>query len=342
MVLGLHGHQQVLERFPEPRRNLRPEAVATAQQYMDLYRDDCGSAPAVAPVAVSNAANPPATEDDWRLNQIYTVTRYGSHIIAGTQQGVVVWQPGQSEHVAHYNEFICGHVVVHGDSAWAGCDTRVLRWNGRDWKTYLHNPDNDAEYYATRLGPRGQLMVFYGSTAWEYDGERDTFKETSIPHAGAYDLIFRSNGQMWWIDFLSSLHSEQQSYSLESIGYPGADPRKFFEDERGRLWVQDFRSGLLLYDDATRRFTLQPGLSDKGSGVAVDTTHDRVWMLHYTDGLTLLQGGKIVKRLDLGHLEYMRNMHLDDNGDVWVGGWTELVRVYLAEGSWQTESYKIP
>jgi sulfur relay (sulfurtransferase) DsrF/TusC family protein len=53
-----------------------------------------------------------------------------------------------------------------------------------------------------------------------------------------------------------------------------------------------------------------------------------LWLLHYTQGLVLLKPGQDPERVDLPELENMRDLLLDPaTGDVWVAGWTQLVRL---------------
>jgi streptogramin lyase len=323
--------QDVVDRFPPARRNLRPAAVAAAQAYMEGYRSSCRPAPAAA------APRPGAPSADPQLNQIYRLARHARWLVAGTQGGVAVWDAATGRQVAAHKELICSHVVVHGGAAWAGCDTSVVRWDGKAFKTYLDNTANDATYYAPFLGPRGELWIRYGGAAWAYDPARDTFVPRSpLWVASPYDVLVRRTGQVWWIDFLRALHGHGKTYPLRSDDYPGSDPRAFYEDDYGRLWVADFGAGLYWLDEATGRFVQEPGLGNKGTAVAVDRLRDRVWLLHYTRGVVLKQRGVTIEDFDLKDQQNMRHLVLDPSGAVWIGGWRGIVRLHeVARGKWQ-------
>ncbi len=335
--------QQVIDEFPPERRNLRPDAVASAQSYMALYEDDCqGAAASPAPAA---AGAPAGMYTSPQLNEIYALVRYRDWIVAGTQGGVAVWDPAHPDRPHDTREeFICNELVVWGDAVWAGCDTRVYRYDGAGWKTYLHDPSNDAEYYAPLRGPGGELLVQYGGSAYVYNPAKDDFVAAGPggKGTGAYDVLFRQSGELWTIDFLDAIHGAGRTYRLGSVDYPGTDPRSFVEDARGQLWVCDFEGGLFRLDEASRRFQHVPGLSEKGTGVAVDAARDRVWMLHYTQGPTLVQHGKITERIDLSDLGNMRDLLLADDGSLWVAGWGQLVHLQQdAAGGWQRTGYRV-
>ncbi|MBE2253380.1 MAG: hypothetical protein IAE78_27875 [Myxococcus sp.] len=69
--------------------------------------------------------------------------------------------------------------------------------------------------------------------------------------------------------------------------------------------------------------------------MAVDVERKRTWLLHYTDGLTLLRDGAPLERVALDELENMRALLLDPTtGDVWVGGWGQLVRLRADGPTW--------
>ena len=73
----------VLDRFPAGKRNLRPGAVESVQGYLSLYEKECPG---------SKAADKEKLE---QLNQNFTLVQLGGQIVAGTQGGVVVWDPAQ-------------------------------------------------------------------------------------------------------------------------------------------------------------------------------------------------------------------------------------------------------
>jgi streptogramin lyase len=256
---------------------------------------------------------------------------------------VVVWDPTQpTKPVTTREEFICGHVVVLGDSAWAGCDKQVLRWDGRAFRSYLKNDANDATYYEPMLGKAGQLWVRYGAKTFAYEPQADRFKPVDTPWPGSpYDALVRKNGEVWWIDFLKSLDTTSRRYALKSQDYPGRDPRRLVEDATGTLWVEDFESGFFHLDAHSGQFVQEPGIESRASGVAFDLRHERLFLLHYRQGLTVTLNHRAVASIDLSALQYMRDLMLDQAGDVWVAGWTELVRLREQDGNWSRTSYRV-
>jgi sugar lactone lactonase YvrE len=177
-------------------------------------------------------------------------------------------------------------------------------------------------------GPRGALWVRLGAKLWEYDAAGDRFARVTAPwKMDPYDALVRANGETWWVDFLKAVVVDGRSIAKGSRAYPGTDPRRFREDSSGVLWVEDFESGLFRYDDATKTFSKVTGVSAKASGVVRDDARGRWVLLHYTDGLVLKPDVGPVASFPLRELEYLRDLMLDENGDVWVGGWTGLMRL---------------
>src|SRR6202008_2941525 len=160
-----------------------------------------------------------------------------------------------------------------------------LRFDGRTFKSYLPNPAQDASYYAPFLGPGGTLHVRYGARAWEYQPGSDTFAPADLRLGGdPYDLLVRRNGERWWIEFLKAVHAPSGVLALRSPAYPGSDPRTLIEDARGRLWAAHFDKAFYRYDDAGQVFVHDDAVGSKGVDVAVDVSHARTFLLHYTDG----------------------------------------------------------
>lgn len=320
----------VLERFVPERRNLRPAAVASIERYMGLYEKDCPGSPAARRV------------EREQLNQIYSLSRLGHQIVAGTQGGVVVWQPGEKKPVAIFPAFICGHLVSFGNAVFAGCDKQVVRWDGNGFRSYLDNKANDATYYAPMLGPGGRLWARYGRRTFVYDARQDRFERIDSPWRGSpYDAAVGPDGKLWWIDFLRAIYRGKERIALKSEVYPGSDPRAFGTDELGRFWVEDFNAGMFRLDDSTGRFIHEDGVGAKGTGVAWDSKREILWLLHYTNGLVLKQNERVIEKVDLRDLSYMHDMLLDEAGDVWVGGHNQLLRLRRGEQGFERDAYRV-
>lgn len=319
------GPDAVLQRFPTAQRNLRPGAVESAQGYLNSYEEYCPT---------SSAAKRKQIDE---LNQIYTLSRVGRQIVAGAQGGIVVWDPELPKPVAVREGFICRGVEWKG-SAWVGCESDVVRWDGTKFTSFLGTKQKGvAVYYEPMRGPDGSLWVRRGKQTWAWDEQAARFVTVTPPwKTDVYDAHF-AKGRWFWVEFLRGVHTSERTFALKSPEYPGTDPRMFTEDETGAVWVQDFESGLFLFDGV--RFVKVPGIDAKASGVAVDVERKRTWMLHYTDGLTLVHDGGKTERIALQELENMRALLLDTNGDVWVSGWTQLVRVRPDGPTWVKQRF---
>ncbi len=322
--------KKVLDRFPPAKRNLRPAAVQSAADYLSLYEKECPGSKAAL------------DEKKAGFNQVYSLARVGPHLVAGTQRGVVVWNPSSAaKPVATYGEFIC-HAFAWGGMAWAGCDKSVVRWDGRSFKAYLGNEANDGEYYHPMSGPEGTLWVRYGASTFVYDKATDAFAPVQAPWSGdPYDALVTRQGETWWIDFLESFSNRQRTFRLGSAEYPGTDPRRFREDAAGRLWVEDFARGLYRYDPASGRFLHEEGVAQKGTGVAFDLKTERLWMLHYTEGPYLKAHGRVQQTFDLKQDGFMRDLLLDEDGTVWVGSHSGVVRLRQKDGSWVLDRFRV-
>ncbi len=306
--------EEVKKRFPPAKRNLRAGALEAADGYLHGYSEECQG---------SEAAKHKATGE---LNQHYTVSRLGQQLVSGTQGGVVVWEPERTTPVARYDAFICNGLVWRG-AVWSGCDMELVRWDGKAFKTYLKGKRANAYFHPMR-GPGGALWLRRDEKLWQYDPAADQFNRVTAPwKVDPYDALVRANGQVWHIDFLKALSVDGVSIGLSSRQYPGKDPRRFREDASGTLWVEDFESGLFRYDDATKTFTKVSGVDAKAAGVARDDKRGRWVFLHYTDGLVLLNDDGTVAKFPVRELDVMRDLLLDENGDVWVGGWLGLMRL---------------
>lgn len=319
----------VVRRFPPRARNLRAGALESAQGYLAGYEESCPG---------SKAATQKNTAE---LNQIYSLSKVGSQLVAGTQGGIVVWDPRQdSRPVTTRPGFIC-RGLTWKDNAWLGCEAEVVRWNGSVFTSFLpRTKKNSAEYYQPMEGPEGQLWVRLGKQTWAFDEATEQFSPVKTPWANdPYDARF-FQGEAYWIEFLHALHVGPVTIPLKSELYPGSDPRAFRVDATGSLWIEDFESGLFRLEHG--RFVKRAGLIAKASGVALDVERKRDWLLHYTDGLVLQRPGKPDERVELRELENMRDLLLDPgNGDVWVAGWTGLVRVRADGPTWVKQRFRV-
>lgn len=258
-------------------------------------------------------------------DQVYELARLGRYLFVGSQGGASVIDVPTGTRVAAHDEFICNAVAVVAEAVWSGCDRHVLRWSPQHgWRAYLPNADDDAEYYDLLVDAQGELQAAYGPDQWRYDPVADRFEPMPPTFAGSYHAVVH-RGELWTIDFMRALHRQGAPIALGAAVYPARDPRRFTIDAAERLYVEDFGAGLLRFDG--QAFQPVPGLGEKGTGVAYDAPRDRLWLLHYTDGLTITEAGRVVQRVDLSDLGYMRKLLLEPDGSVWVGGWPGLARV---------------
>lgn len=326
---------RVLERFPAARRNLRAKAVSAAQGYMELYKSSCGTpAPTTGKGGASARLDP---EHD----KIYALAPLGDTIVAATQAGVVVWGTDQKRPLASRDEKICTNVVVWNDAAWAGCYGRVVRWDGKAWKSYLPDPAAQ-DAYGLMPDPEGGLQAYRGTNVWRLNADTNQFVPVSPGFAeDTYHALVRRNGDLWRIVFMQAVVGPRGTYALRSHGYPGSDPRGLVEDSEGGLWVADFKNGLFRLDEATGDFNPEPGLGEAGVTVAVDGARGRTFFLHYTNGVRI-QHDDQSQIVELPDLEFTRDLLLDDrSGDVWVAGWTGLARLRETKGRWLPEYWRL-
>jgi hypothetical protein len=317
----------VLKRFPVAKRNLRPAALEAAQGYLALYEDECPG---------SKAAERVQREE---FNQAYTLSKLGAQIVVGAQGGVVVWDPAQDQPIARRPGFIC-RGLTWGNAVWHGCQAEVVRWDGANFKAFLARSTKDSSaYYQPMQGPDGKLWVRLGIKTWEFDEAAQRFKPVTAPWATEVEDARFFEGQPHWLD-PRSLHVGTVKSAFRSDFYPGADPRAFSVDARGKLWVEDFQSGAFCLENG--RFVKQAGLEAKSTGVAYDVERKRLWLLHYTEGLVLVRDGQAPERIDLSELEYMRDLLLDPaTGDVWVGGWAQLMRLRADGPTWDRQRFRV-
>ncbi len=330
------GTQAVLDKFPEKQRNLRQAAVASVQTYMALYKDYCTAA-AQTPAATASTL----TGDH---NRLYSIARLGETIVAGTHGGIVVWQPSNRQQpLATRNERICSAVLAWHDAVWAGCSGIVVRWDGTTWKAYPQDPALADAPFVPLLGPAGELLVRTGARVWRYDSERDTFSPFSMTlGANPLHVMYRRNGELWRTEFLKGIVGPTRTFAIKSAEYPGGDPQKLVEDGAGRLWVTDYSSGVFRLDAAGARFELQPGLTQRASGVAIDAQRGRTWLLHHNFGPTLVAPPNPDRPITTRNLQFMTDMLVEEStGSVWVAGWSGLVRLREEKGRFLNGTYQI-
>lgn len=326
---------RVLERFPVARRNLRAKALNAAQGYMELYKSGCGTP---APTTQKGGAS---VRLDPEHDQIYALALLGETIVAATQAGVVVWGTDQKRPTASRDEKICTNVIVRNDAAWAGCYGRVVRWDGKGWKSYLQDPGAQ-DAYGLMPDAEGGLQAYRGTNVWSLSADANQFVPVSPGFAeDTHHALIRRNGDLWRIVFMRAVIGPRGTYAVRSTGYPGSDPRALVEDSEGGLWVADFKNGLFRLDEQTEEFNSEPALGDAGVTVAVDGSRGRTFFLHYTNGVMIQQNDQ-TQIVELPDLEFTRDLLFDDgSGDVWVAGWTGLARLRETKGRWLPEYWRL-
>lgn len=281
---------------------------------------------------------------DPRFNQIYRVTRYRRWIVTGTQAGIVFWNPRTGQVDLLQKAFISNSFLVDGKYLWAGTYRNVFRFDGMHVKRYLRR---NARGHSVFRGPNGSVWARQGNHYWRYDSTSDRLAAATPRWAPgrSYAIATTPNRALWSISFMSSIrryqHQSAKTYRLRSAEYPGRDPRSFYVSPSGELWVSDFGSGFYRYDAATDRFVHDPTVSDKGAGIAIDSQRNWIWLGHYTNGVYLKRPNAKPRFFSFPGLGYMRDLHLDPNGDLWVGGWNALVRLYSSGGAWKRERFVV-
>lgn len=318
------GPELVRQAFPPARRDLRPEAVAAAVSYLQLYGDNCVPAP-------GRVAEVPA---DPALDQVYALAAWNGRLVAATQGGAVVWEAGRV--VDAWREPLCTQVMAVPDAVWVGCRSALLRWDGQAWKEQLRDLSERETGFEVHPGPGGRPRVVSGQKQWEL---RAGVLEPVTGRVG-HDTLYRSTGELWTIDFLRAVEGPRGRLSLGSTAYPGTDPRSLYEDPSGRLWAVDFESGFFTWDDRAGRFFPVPAGAAKASDVQVD--HEgRAWLLGYTAGLTVREPDGRTRTLALPQGEYLRDLLLDGEGGAWVGSWHGVLRLTPEGEGWRVERWAV-
>lgn len=324
--------QQVLNQFPVVKRNLRSQAVTQAMTYLQSYESYCQS-PALS--SHQPSVNP-------ELNQIYKIAEFQDQIVTATQGGIVLWDPSSQTATATRDEKLCTSLMVWSNSLWVGCQHRLLRFDGNHWKLYRYAPQTAEGGFQLVKGPQGTLLARHRGQLWQFDTKHDRFvtADHQLGSGRGYDLIYRQNGEQWHIDFLQAIRGNQKQFTLKSDAYPGADPRSFYEDANGHLWVVDFKDGFFRLDEKTQTFQPVVDIASKGSAMAVD--QQRTYFLHYTSGLFVQEAAQAAPLfIDLSALRYMRDLFIDRKGDVWVGGWNQLIRLRRQGNQWSQTPYQL-
>lgn len=211
--------QRNAARFPPGRRNLRPAAVAAAEDYLSGYEKECPGTPAAKAVQLAG------------LNQVYSLGMLGGQLAAGTQAGVVIW----------------------GGAAWLGCDREVVRWDGKSFRKYLPMKSQDSVYHQPMLGPGGALWTRDGKLWWidfldaiETSDRRYALKSEDYPGRDPRRLREDSLGHLWVEDFESGLFRlDPASGRFEpQPGLPRQATGVAFDLSREWIWMLEYRRGL--------------------------------------------------------------------------------------------------
>ncbi len=320
---------EVLNRFPEDKRNLPPAAVASIMSYLGLYQKYC-------PL--------PAGKLDTGFFQAYAMELYRGQLVVGTQAGVAFWDLDKHQLRAVHATGIASSLLVQGVHLWVGTHGALLRHDHTGWKTYLTaDMTKISGGYQLSRDPGGKLHAFLNRQRWEYDETGDRFIAMPPLPVSAYHQVFSSTGDLWVIDFMRGIRRQVGGswvqISLKSPEYPGDDPRHLIADARGGIIrVMDFGTGMYRFDPVQNRFVHEGPFKDKAMDRQVDTSRNRIWHLHYNKGVTLEQGRKSWT-FDLSEQKYMRCMIVGPGGDLYVGGQTALTRITRKKGRFVVENY---
>lgn len=331
--------QKVLEHIVESKRNLRPSAVKIITNYIGAYRSSCRKL---------------LPHEDPKFNMIYRVTRYRQWAVTGTQGGMVFFDVDTGKIALIHPAFIANSFVVSGRHLWAGTYNTLVRFDGTQKKEMLRfKQGRGVDIWQT---PQGILVARKGGQYWQYNAKTDNMDPLSrsqrqmlhLSRTGNdYSVTFAPGGPVWSVQFMSAVlrHEGDQTvrYPIGSSGYSGTDPRRVIVSSNGQIWVADFVHGFFFYHPSQDTFVRLPIATSKGSDVAVDPVRKRLWLLHYTEGLYMKDPQHPVRYFNLQHLQYLRSMYLEPNGQtLWIGGWKHLVRMQQNKtGTWEFRSYKV-
>lgn len=282
---------------------------------------------------------------DPEYNQIYKLIRYKDKLIAGTQAGLVVWDVPSGTVESLKKAFISSSLIIHKGVLWAGTYRTIQRYTKKGWQRYLKVGARGVDLFK---GAAGELLAKAGARVWRYNEKKDRWRRVSSARYAAYlghDTFAQPNGTIWKIRFLRSIirtkGKQRKVYKLRTSGYPGSSPVSFYQDPGGSLWVVDTDQGPFLYRPGMQRFVRFVTFLKQASDMAVSPQLKRIWLLDYRTGLYLIRKNGTKRFFNLSYLKYMRCLHLDTNGDVWVGGWGEMVRVYQSGTFWKVKRYKV-
>jgi hypothetical protein len=316
----------VIKRFPESKRNMKPGAVTKVMKYIKLYRKDCKEADEVRKS---------------KFDQIYAVSSYKNWIVAGTQAGVLLRDRRSLNTIKIKPDYICTALSVWDGYLFTGSLMRIRRFDGTGWKEYLPMK-RPGDGYRFLKNSRGDLIAHLKGRYWKYDPAGDGFFETDRPDSGrdVYSALYRGNGEFWSIRFLNTIYGNGRIYHLESESYPGTSPRRLSEDSRGRLWIMDFDKGFFLLNESSKSFESAGIVKGKASDLCYDPVKKRTYFLHYTRGVYIQSDEGKRDFIDLKELQFMRSMHLEDNGDLIVGGWNGVMILRETGGVWKRKKLR--
>lgn len=300
-------------------------------------------------------------------NEVYDLVRYRQWVVAGTQAGIVFWNPRTGMVDKLVKAYISGQLLVRGKFLWAGTYRRVIRFDGQEETSFLRSEKTRGGQLVE--GPRGVLYLKQKKLKgvpdhwWRFDVAADRFVPDPTGNYGRtpdalggvttdlfHDAVVRRNGEVWTVDFLRSVVRHKPGpkggtttrMGVRTGAYPGRDPRRFHLDRTGALWVLDFESGYFRWDDAKGAFFPESPVTTKASGLSVDLPRGRRWFLHYTEGVHLVEKGQPDRFFDLSRLKYMRAMFVDRDGSAWIAGWTGIVRlVPQGRGGFRERAYVV-
>jgi hypothetical protein len=268
---------------------------------------------------------------------------YAGKLAVGTAAGVAFWDLKTYKLLSVHKQGLTLSLAVRDGKLWAGSNSTLERWDGKAWKEYLKwDGTKRTGVFWLVTDPKGALHVFWNRSHWEYDAGGDRFVALADAGFDFFHGAFSTTGELWGISLLQEVRRKSStkwlSYDTKSAGYPGPDPRRVIVDARKQVWIADFSNGFFRFDPVKDQFVSDGPKMDKAVDLRLDVARGRAWYLHYTKGVTLVEGST-TQAFDLSALSYLRCMHLADNGDLYVGGHTGLVRITKEKGTYQVKRF---